>query len=437
MHIQTDRAFIPVGTLSVRYLQVVISAPPAPAAAAGAARSPVDIAVVLDRSGSMDGSKITMARKAVTHAVRLLKPDDHVAVVCYDDQVDTVLERTLASREAKALVMGRLAGIEPRGSTNLSGGWLAGAHELQPAHDAGPAAGTGALPAARVKRVLLLTDGLANAGAVDPQALAATAARLRTEGVTTSTFGIGADFDEELLSRLATQGGGHFYYIEKAGQIPDFFTSELGETLDIVARDARFEITCKHGVSVALLTDVPAEQVAGSVRVRLGDLVADQQVTLTLAVRVQDPPALGSGIEVRCRLTDRDHVLFAEPMYVDWAVVAAADNQAQPVNQAVLRAAADAMAVAAQAEALQANRRGAFDEAQRIVAQGMAAVRALAPDDTVVREIVARLDGDRNEFAAAMSPQELKRRHFMTYNVSGSRDAEGKARRKHKAPSAV
>jgi len=82
-------------------------------------------------------------------------------------------------------------------------------------------------------------------------------------------------------------------------------------------------------------------------------------------------------------------------------------------------------------------RRGAFDEAQRIVAQGMAAVRALAPDDTVVREIVARLDGDRNEFAAAMSPQELKRRHFMSYNVSGSRDAEAKARRTRKAPSAV
>ena len=106
--------------------------------------------------------------------MRLLKPVDHVAVVCYDDEVDTVLERTPASHEAKALVFGRLAGIEARGSTNLSGGWLAGAHQLQPA-DA---------TSAGVKRVLLLTDGLANAGEVDPQALAATAARLRTEGIT-------------------------------------------------------------------------------------------------------------------------------------------------------------------------------------------------------------------------------------------------------------
>ena len=80
----------------------------------------------------MDGSKITMARTAVTHAVRLLKPADHLAVVCYDCEVNTVLERTPASHEAKALVFTRLAGIEARGSTNLSGGWLAGAHQLQP-----------------------------------------------------------------------------------------------------------------------------------------------------------------------------------------------------------------------------------------------------------------------------------------------------------------
>jgi len=89
--------------------------------------------------------------------------------VCYDNQVDTMLERTPASNEAKAMVFGRLADIEPRGSTNLSGGWLAGAHQLQPADATG----------AGVRRVLLLTDGLANAGEVDPQALAATAARLR------------------------------------------------------------------------------------------------------------------------------------------------------------------------------------------------------------------------------------------------------------------
>jgi len=382
------------------------------------------VALVLDRSGSMDGSKITMARTAVTHAVRLLKPADHLAVVCYDDQIDTVLERTPASPEAKALVFTRLAGIEPRGSTNLSGGWLAGAHQLQPAEST----------SAGVKRVLLLTDGLANAGEVDPQALAATAARLRAEGITTSTFGIGADFDEELLARLATQGGGHFYYIETARQIPDVFASELGETLDVVARDVVFEVVCRPGMRVTLLNDLPIEQGPGGLRVRLGDLVADQEMTLILAVSVEAPVPLGSGIEVRCRLSERGNVLCAEPMIVDWPAVSAADNEAQPVNQAVVLAVATMQAERARGRALSANRRDAYDEAQRILAEAVRELRPLAAGNAVVEALVAQLQNEREDFAEAMSPADRKKRHFQAYSISsGSRDIEGKAKRKAKA----
>ena len=437
MHIQTDRALIPAATSSERYLQVRISAPPAPSST-GPSRPAVDVALVLDRSGSMDGSKITMARKAVTHAVRLLKPDDHMAVVCYDDQVDTVLARTPASREAKALVFGRLAQVDARGSTNLSGGWLSGAHELQPAADAGSPSTQASLlepVASGVKRVLLLTDGLANAGEVDPQALAATAARLRAEGITTSTFGIGADFDEVLLSRLATDGGGHFYYIEKAGQIPDFFASELGEALEVTARDVVFEIAGSPGVQVELLNDLPAEpvDVAGGsasrrwkekekeigkgLRVRLGDLVADQELTLMLAVRVQEPPPLGAGIEAACRLTDRDHVLFGQPMFVDWAVVPVAENDAQPVNQAVLLAVATMLAERARGHALAANRRGAYDDARRILDEAVATLQVLAPHDVAVQRLIATLEHDRDEFAEPMSPVAMKQKHFAAYKI--------------------
>ncbi len=451
MHIQTDRALIPAATASERYLQVRISAPPAPAST-GAPRPAVDVALVLDRSGSMDGSKIMMARKAVTHAVRLLKPDDHLAVVCYDDQVDTVLTRTPASREAKALVFGRLAQVDARGSTNLSGGWLAGAHELQPGADGALSSTQANLlepVASGVKRVLLLTDGLANAGEVDPQVLAATAARLRAEGITTFTFGIGADFDEVLLSRLATQGGGHFYYVEKAGQIPDFFASELGEALEVTARDVVFEIAGSPGLQVELLNDLPAEhvEVAGGsasrrwevkgigkgLRVRLGDLVADQELTLMLAERVQEPPPLGAGIEAACRLTDRDHVLFGQPMFVDWAVVPVAENDAQPVNQAVLLAVATQLAERARGYALAANRRGAYDDARRILHEAVATLQVLAPHDLAVQRLIATLEHDRDEFAEAMSPVAMKQKHFVAYSISSSRDPEGKAKRKAKA----
>ena len=113
MHIQTDRAFIPAATPSVRYLQVRVSAPSAPATT-GDPRPPAEVALVLDRSGSMGGSKFEMARTAVQHAIRLLSPRDHLAVVCYDDRVDTLLARTPASAEAKTLALDRLAVTDAR-----------------------------------------------------------------------------------------------------------------------------------------------------------------------------------------------------------------------------------------------------------------------------------------------------------------------------------
>ena len=429
MHIQADRALVPVGAPAVRYLQVVINAPPARTAAA--ARPAVEVALVLDRSGSMGGTKIAMARKAVDHAIRLLKPHDHLAVVCYDQEVDTVLSRTPASQEAKTLALGRLAEIDARGSTDLAGGWMKGADELRAAADAAAGASAGGNAGANntVKRVLLLTDGLANHGIINHQELVATAARLRAEGVATSTFGVGADFDEELLSRLATEGGGHFYFIEQATQIPDFFASELGEALEIVARDAIFEIACAPGTQATLVNDLPVEQAEGRLRVRLGDLVADQEISLIVAVAVAEPPPVGSNASVQCRVGDRDKVLFAEPMTVDWRVADAAEHDAQPVNREVLRAAATLLAERARAMALAANRHGAFDDARRIVREMIDTLRALAPGDRVVEAVIARLEEDGIQFAEMMDPMAMKRHHFASYAASSSRPA-GQASRK-------
>lgn len=444
MHIQTDRAFIPAATPSVRYLQVRVGAPPAPARA-GRPRPPAEIALVLDRSGSMGGSKMQMARTAVQQAVRLLKSHDHLAVVCYDDQVHTVLARTPASAEAKTLALDRLALIDARGSTNLSGGWLKGAEELAGARGDSEASGlpaeagsrTDASPPADAprprRRVLLLTDGLANQGETDPDALAAAAAGLRADGITTSTFGVGADFDEVLLSRLATDGGGHFYFIEQARQIPDLLASELGEALEVVARDATFEITCRPGAEATLVHELPYEPVPHGIRVRLGDLVAEQELTFVVAVHVTTPPALGSGMEVTCRLADRDGALFGQPMFVDWPAVSIEDDAAQPVNAEVVRAFAAALVARAQAAALAANRSGDFTDARRIIREAIDMLRTLAPGDPAVGALIAELEDDAGEFSHAMSPVALKQRHFVAYSIANSRDLGGRARRRSQA----
>lgn len=340
---------------------------------------------------------------------------------------------------------------DARGSTDLSGGWLAGAAELRDGAggEAGSAqegrvqegrvqaggaqaGGAHACVAPQVKRVLLLTDGLANRGVVEPSDLAAAAEALRAEGITTSTFGLGADFDEALLSRLASAGGGHFYFIEQPGQIPDFFMSELGDALDVVAREAVFEITCTPGAEPTLVNDLPTEAIPGGVRVRLGDLVADQELSFVVAVHVTAPPALGARVEATCHLRDRDGVLFPQPLTVDWAVVSHADDVAQPVNGDVVRAFAAALAARAQAAALAHNRRGRYDDARRVMGEAIEMLRRLAPDDAAIGALVAQLARDREELAEALPELERKRRHFVSYSISNSRDLAGQPRRRPK-----
>jgi Ca-activated chloride channel family protein len=420
VNIQTDRAFVPAGTATVRYLTVTITAP---ARERRADRPVAHVALVLDRSGSMAGRKLDMAKKAVEHAVRLLNDRDRLALVCYDDEIDTLLTATQATTEAKTLALSRVRATDARGSTDLSGGWLKGASEIGASEPGN---------ASTVTRVLLLSDGLANRGERDPEALARHAADLRARGITTSTFGLGADFDETLMSRLATDGGGHFYFIEQPVQIPDFFTSELGEALDVVARDARLVLGGDDTVQVSCLNDLPFEarrSEAGAAHVRLGDLVSAQETTVVVAVQC---PALAVGERavVTLRLADRDGALFAQPMPVEWRATSADADATQPVNTDVLVEVAKHLAERARADALDANRRGDFDAAKDRLKTTAEALRALAPGVREVEALAAELETEQAEFSAQMDPIALKKRHFASYNVAYSRSVEGKAKRR-------
>jgi hypothetical protein len=174
----------------------------------------------------------------------------------------------------------------------------------------------------------------------------------------------------------------------------------------------------------------PTEAIPGGIRVPLGDLVADQEVTFVVAVRIANPPALGAGVEVKCRLSDADGALFNQPMFVDWAVVPDADDAAQPVNQAVVRAFAEALTVQALAQALEANRQGHYDEARRILGEAIAHLQRLGESDEAVATLLAQLAADQDQLAHAMQPMALKRRYFANYTISASLCEDGKARRR-------
>lgn len=429
MHIQSDRALIPSGSSSTRFLSVTISAPSAPATdpsgPAREARPGVSVSLVLDRSGSMGGRKIALAREAVAYAIRLLREYDRLNLVVYDHVVDTLLECVPATKAAKAQALRALEAIDARGQTNLAEGWLAGARSL----GGPPATSAGAGPAAgdRLARVLLLTDGLANQGMTDHDELNQAAARLRAEGVQTSTFGLGADFDEELLSSIASEGGGHFYFIEQPQQIPDLLASELGEVLEVAARDVVFEVRGGAGVSVAVLNPLPVSPIGEVTRVRLGDLVAEQEVTLLLAVTC-GARAEGERAWVDCRVVDREAVLHHEPMHVEWTAVPAEQDRAQPVNRDVVLAVARMLAEGARAQALAANRRGMFKDAGAALHDAASQIDQLG-DDSAVQAVARLLLDEEVAFARHMDPVEMKARHFASYQAAYSRE-EGKARRR-------
>jgi Ca-activated chloride channel family protein len=425
MHIETDRSLIPHQIPSVRHLTVTITAPPRQAPAHE--RPPVHAGFVIDRSGSMAGRKIEMARRAVAHAVKLLDARDRFALVSYDDRVETIVESAPATAAAKKHAMAGLADVDARGSTNLAGGWFRGVELIAGgSQERRPAAGDDS-----VRRVLLLTDGLANVGITDHAELCDAAARFRQQGITTSTFGVGADFDEELLSAIATHGGGHFYFIEEAKQIPDFLASELGETLEIVGRDVAFEVATGPGVSVMLLNDLPAETNEGRLRVRLGDLVADQEITMALAITCAPRPAGGVAF-ADCRVADRDGQFCGHPMRVEWTAADMGANERQPVNQDVLVAVASVLADRARAMALAENRRGNFVEARRILRDMIEHLRGLAPGHEEVRQIVDRLEDLAMRARFSIDSRSRKEEHYALYLRGRSREPGGKARRRKK-----
>jgi Ca-activated chloride channel family protein len=209
--VKQDRRLIRARWHSARFVVAHVTAPEVES---GTERQPVNLAFVIDRSGSMAGRPIGLAMQAVEEAIRRLKASDRFSVVVYDDEVDTIVPGVFATKEAKAQAIGRLASVGARGATDLSGGWLRGCQLVATE-----------LMELGVNRTLLLTDGLANRGMTTLEELEHHAAELRKRGVSTSTFGVGDRFNEELLQAMAQAGGGQFYDIATPEQIRDHIES--------------------------------------------------------------------------------------------------------------------------------------------------------------------------------------------------------------------
>ncbi len=421
LRLRADRSLIRARGSSVRYLLASIVAPSAPPRAS---RMPVNIALVLDRSGSMQGeNKFPLAVQAVEEALRMLASDDRFSLAVFDDKVDVIAPSSLATAEAKRHALRALRQVAPRASTDLFSGWMHGCEQLADF----VAEGT-------VSRVLLLTDGQANHGEVNRDVLAHHAAELRRRGINTSCFGVGADFDERLLRDIATEGGGNSWFVQSPVQIPDLITSELGEALEVVIPQASLAITLPRGAEATVMNSFRSRRSdrRTGITVSLGDLVSAQE--LDVVIRVKFPLGeVDEVVHVRAELRGETDLFTAghdATATAEFAYASHAANDEQRRDANVDREVAKIYAARARAEATEANRAGDFDRARRVLVGTARRIEEYAGDDAEMNALAAMLRAEVVDYAEQrMSPMALKMSFYVAESATKGRSLEGKARR--------
>lgn len=254
-----------------------LHAPPAPEAE----RPPLHLALVMDRSGSMSLGKLAAARDCARFLASRLRPTDELALITYDDHVQLVAPLAPLAPVDSAELGTAIDAIEPGGMTNLSGGWLKGLEELNRAQGDG------------VRRVLLLTDGLANEGITDRRQLEQIASGTKERAATT-TIGFGAGFDEELLAAIAEHSDGNTYFAETPEAAPGIFSEEFEGLASLVAQNVSIEIRPTEAVEMlGVLNDYPVTEVPGGLQAQIGDAYGGEHRRLVFGLHVPSLAALG------------------------------------------------------------------------------------------------------------------------------------------------
>lgn len=187
---------------------------------------PLNLVLVVDRSGSMAGDRIENVKRALQTFVERLRSGDLVTLVTYSDGAEVTCPATSGGNHE--MLRQAIHQIRAGGSTNLHAGLIQGYHEAQ--REFSPD---------RINRVILLTDGIANQGVTDPADIARDSAAFNRDGIDLSTIGLGQDLNQELLRELADAGRGQIHFVGDAVDIEKTFRAELDSLLAPAARDVR------------------------------------------------------------------------------------------------------------------------------------------------------------------------------------------------------
>jgi Ca-activated chloride channel homolog len=231
--VETDRGILPADETQNVIVKVTLDAPKPTETLS---RPAVNLAIVLDRSGSMAGQKLERAKEAAIEALRRLGGQDVFSVIIYDHNVETIVPAQPA-RNTEG-IEARIRQIQPGGTTALFGGVSQGASEIRKN-----------VGGEYVHRIILLSDGIANVGPSTPEDLGRLGAALIKETISVTTVGVGTDYNEDLMTRLSQNSDGNTYFVEASQDLPRIFAAELGDVLNVVAKKVHVMIDCPEGIT--------------------------------------------------------------------------------------------------------------------------------------------------------------------------------------------
>ena len=251
-------------------------------------RPPMNIALVIDRSGSMGGPRIVAARNAAMMAIDRLSPRDIVSVISYDDKVEVEIPATKAN-DPRA-IKDKIARLTPRGSTAIWAGMQKGAEEIRKFKSP-----------AMVNKIILLSDGLANVGPSKPDDFRRLGLALAQEGITVSTIGLGTEYNEELMAGLAKSSEGTHKFVAEPADLAQFFAREFDDAQNVVAQDIIIHIDLAPGIAPNRALGRQAEIKGSRMTFRLSQIIAETEQSLLAAI---DVPASAIGaVDHRSRIS--------------------------------------------------------------------------------------------------------------------------------------
>ena len=253
------------------HVLVRIVAPSQPADVVATPRAPLDLALVIDRSGSMSGRPLEAALESAARIVSGLRSDDRVAVVAFDSEIE-VVQPLVAATDRTSLVQ-RIRSIDARGSTDLFGGWEEAVKQLAPFTRKD-----------RIARVILLSDGQANQGLVNEQEIFARVTKAAGAGITTSTVGLGHGFNESLMTGMATAGEGVANFGQTADDLDEAFEEQFAILSNSFLRQVKVSVQGGSDVQARLVGELLEN---GATRTRkLGTLPWDASLVAVVELKI-------------------------------------------------------------------------------------------------------------------------------------------------------